>query len=274
MKKNRAAKIILIVSFAPELYCIVSGIISAVDGFDFMFNTSYGITAFINAALFTAFGLFMVGIFPAFIIIRIACIFKIGDVAQNISNKKYFAVTGVVAATVFGIILYIHYEPDIRRNAVRKREQNAAELMYSNAEEKIEINDELVSEGIYIKECVYDSLLIDYDDMKLGFLIESYLPEYSETELSEADAEALSDIKENYFAQAVIPLSSPGKRLITFYCEKDISNKTCAVILETENGVFAAADIRNRNNSHVYSKLDDSAFFVGEDVKYPELEPV
>lgn len=271
MKKHKAAKIVLIISFAPVLLCVLWGVISAADEFFSSFNVIDSFECFFAVVAFIFYHLWVAGVIPVCVVIQIACIIWISGASEDISAKKYIPVTGVIALIVLGAMLLSLYEPDIRKHVVTKREQKAAELMYSNAEEKIVIDDELVKEGIYIEECVYDSLLIDYDSMKIGFLIQSYLPEYSEAELASADNTALSDIKDNYFVQAVIPLNSPGKRLITFCCEDDISNKTCAVILETENGLFFTENIRDRNNHHVYSKLDDSDFYVGNEVKYSEL---
>ena len=214
MKKHKAAKIVLIISFAPVLLCVLWGVISAADEFFSSFNVIDSFECFFAVVAFIFYHLWVAGVIPVCVVIQIACMIWIGGASEDISAKKYIPVTGVIALIVLGAMLLSLYEPDIRKHVVTKREQKAAELMYSNADEKIVIDDELVKEGIYIEECVYDSLLIDYDSMKIGFLIQSYLPEYSEAELASADNTALSDIKDNYFVQAVIPLNSPGGRLL------------------------------------------------------------
>lgn len=274
MKKHKAAKVILIISFAPTLLCALWGVIAAATEFFSSFNVINCFECFFAVVAFLFYDLWIVGVIPVCIVIQIACIIWISGASEDISAKKYIPVTGVIALIVLGAMLLSLYAPDIRKHAVTKREQKAAELMYSNAEEKIVINDELVSEGIYVKECVYDNLLIDYDDMKLGFLIEAYLPEYSEAELlpvTEYDP-ALLNVKEEHFVQAIIPLSSPGRQLITFSPNDGLSNRTCAAILETEDGLFFAENIIDRNNSNVYNRIYRTDWFVGEKLKYCDLE--
>lgn len=185
MKKHKAAKIILIISFVPILLCVLWSVIAAANEFFSSFNVIDSFKCFFAVVAFLFYNLWIVGVIPVCIVIRIACIIRIDGASENISAKKYIPVTGTIALAVLGVTLLSLYAPDIRKHAVTKREQKAAELMYSNAEEKIVIDDELVSVGIYVKECVYDNLLIDYDSMKIGFLIQSYLPEYSEAELTQ-----------------------------------------------------------------------------------------
>lgn len=273
MKKNKAAKIILIISFAPIPVCVLWSVIAMANEFFSSFNVIHSLECFFAVAAYLFYNLWVVGVIPVCIVVQIACIIWISGASEDISAKKYVPITGGIALTVLGVMLLSLYGPDIRKHAVTKREQKAAELMYSNAEEKLIINDELVSEGIYVKECVYDTLLIDYDSMKIGFLIEVYLPEYSEAELLPVteDDPALQAVREEHFVQAIIPLSSPEKRLITFSPKDGLSNRTCAALLETEGGLFFAENIVDRNNFNVYSCIYRTDWFVGKKIKYSEL---
>lgn len=47
--KNKILKIILILSFAPYVFCLGYGIYSAIFGFGFVFITSYGFDAFMSS---------------------------------------------------------------------------------------------------------------------------------------------------------------------------------------------------------------------------------
>ena len=72
--------------------------------------------------------------------------------------------------------------------------------------------------------------------------------------------------------QAEIPLSYPGKKLITFYETESNKHRTIAMLLIQQDGtIYFADNIKEKDTGFTrYTGLDSSGFFVGEDVKFSE----
>jgi len=110
--------------------------------------------------------------------------------------------------------------------------------------------------------------------MTIGPKCQSF-DEYREYKLVRADGYSaeVSRIKEQYFVNAVIPLSSPCKRLICFYPEDESNaHRTIAFILETEDGVYYADDLLNDGGTGTeYFGFRGCKYYVSGAMKYDAL---
>lgn len=69
--KKIILKIILILSFAPYVFCLGYGIYSAIFGFRFLFSTSYGFDAFMSSIVLTVFFLCCYPVIPICLIYQL-----------------------------------------------------------------------------------------------------------------------------------------------------------------------------------------------------------
>lgn len=69
--KKIIPKIILILSFAPYVFCLGYGIYSAIFGLRFLFSTSYGFDAFMSSIVLTVFFLCYYPVIPSCLIYQL-----------------------------------------------------------------------------------------------------------------------------------------------------------------------------------------------------------
>lgn len=69
--KKIIPKIILILSFAPYVFCLLYGIYSAIFGLRFLFSTSYGFDAFMSSIVLTGFFLCYYPVIPICLIYQL-----------------------------------------------------------------------------------------------------------------------------------------------------------------------------------------------------------
>ncbi|MCI7351348.1 MAG: hypothetical protein MSH60_11460 [Ruminococcus sp.] len=266
MGKQKAAKVILIISFIPYGLVILSGIIGAVFGVDFCFDTDYGWDGFLIGALGACISMIDIPILPACLIYQIIYLIrsKIG-VIKKIPFKKILPVAGGIALVIIGVILFDNFKYEIGAAV----EKNAAKKMLENAEEKIEYNvAEYNLDGIFgFKDCIHDCILVDYDKNEVGLLYSAGLDEYWSVRLVPTDSKTVRNIESKYILQAEIPLDLPGKRLLTFSENPSNSHRTIAMVMEMSDGsVLYVDEIRESDTGYVrYSGLNSSVFRIRDD---------
>lgn len=72
--------------------------------------------------------------------------------------------------------------------------------------------------------------------------------------------------------QAEIPLSYPGKKLLTFYETESNNHRTIAMLLIQQDGtIYFADNIKEKDTGYTrYTGLNSSEFFVGENIRFIE----
>lgn len=266
MDKRKAAKIILIISFVPYALVLLSGIIGAIFGAGFFFDTVYGWDGFLIGVLGAGLAMLYIPIIPACLIYQIVYLIrsKVGAV-KKIPFKKFAPVAGGIAAVIIGVILVNNFEYEIGA-AIQK---NAAKNMLKRAEEKIEYNvADYYLDGIFgFKDCIHDCILVDYDKNEVGLLYGAGLDEYWSVRLVPADSTTVRNIESKYILQAEIPLNSPGKRLLTYAENPANAHRTIAMIMEMSDGsVLYADEIREPDTGYTrYSGLNSSIFQIKDE---------
>lgn len=260
--RSKASWIVFAVSFLPLLLCVT---ISFICGGGFLSNFIFAIWFFI----------FYIPVFPACLIVQISCLLRINGKMRRISVKKYIVITIAITITVCGGLALFFFRDSIANGIGRQLEKSAAVNMYKNAEQKLTYNESTFYSGILgIDEVVHDTVLIDYDKHETGFLFGGSHGEFWKAELKKtaADSYDIRKIQYDYLVQCDVPLSAPGKRLVTF-CEDDtLQHRTVAMIMETEDGFWFADDIREKDTG--YSRFNGfhwSHYYVGKGVKYSDL---
>lgn len=266
MDKQKAAKIILTISFVPYGLVILCGIIGAVSGAGFFFDTVYGWDGFLIGALGACISMIYIPILPACLIYQIIYLIrsKIG-VIKKIPFKKFLPVAGGIALVIIGVILFDNFKYEIGAAA----EKIAAKKMLENAEEKIEYNvAEYNLDGIFgFEGIIHDSILVDYDKNEVGLLYSAGLDEYWSVRLVPTDSKTVRSIESKYILQAEVPLNLPGKRLLTFSENPSNSHRTIAMVMEMSDGsVLYADEIREPDTGYTrYSGLNSSIFRIRDE---------
>lgn len=266
MDKQKAAKIILIISFIPYGLVILSGIIGAIFGAGFIFDTYYGWEGFLIGALGGCILMIDIPILPACLIYQIIYLIrsKIG-VIKKIPFKKILPVAGGVALVIIGVILFENFKYQIGAAA----EKNAAKNMLKNAEEKIEYDmAEYNLDGIFgFKDCIHDCILVDYDKNEVGLLYSAVFDEYWSVRLAPTDVKTVESMERKYIPQAEIPLNSPGKRLLTYAENPSNAHRTIAMVMEMSDGsVLYADNICEPDTGYTrYSGLNSSIFRIKDE---------
>lgn len=268
MDKRKAAKIILMISFIPYVLVLLSGIIGAVFGAGFFFDTVYGWDGFLIGALGGCISMIYIPILPACLIYQIIYLIRSKiEVIKKIPFKKFAAVAGVIAVVIVGAILLNSFSYRIEY-AFQK---NAAKRMLKNAEEKIEYDlAEYNLDGIFgFKDCIHDCILVDYDKNEIGLLYSAGLEEYWSVRLVPADSKTVRNIESKYILQSEIPLNSPGKRLLTYADDPSNSHRTIAMVMEMSDGsVLYADEICEPDTGYArYSGLNSSIFRIKDEEK-------
>lgn len=86
------------------------------------------------------------------------------------------------------------------------------------------------------------------------------------------DSYEYKHIVNDYFLQAEITLSTPGKKLITFYEEESLIHRTIAMLLIYEDGrIYFTDNIKEKDTGFTrFTGLQSSEFFAGENIKFSE----
>ena len=265
----KLSKKILILSFIPYLLILLYGIISIFTGISFFYSTTYGSWAFVIGVIAVSYALtFMVPIIPVCMIYQICYLFR--NTFKNVENKKYIKTCLIVGLLVVGAIFIYSHSFDIDKFF----EKESAMQMIKNADEKIGFNEsEIKIGGIFnIPEYTHSHILIDYDNMEVGMLLNSGLDAFWKVKLNNTtkDSSEYQRIINTYYMQADIPLSNPGKRLISFYEDKPNMHRTIAFLLFYNDGtIYYADNIKEKRTGYTrFSGLKWSKYFVGENKKY------
>lgn len=303
--KTRASKIVFAITFLPTAFCVVAGIISAVGGMrtgGWLSTTKiYGFKAFIETFVWSVIYLCYYPVIPACIVIQIACLLRLDDGMRAVKLKKYIPVTAAAVVVVCGsILLFEEGSPilslfsDIKYRKTEKNTKNAAVSMYEDADEIIlyrsekpepirDVDGRIVYDPsdrepfFDIEGCTASCILIDRDAWEVGFIYDSYKDEFWKQKLGQTteNSPELQHIREDYFVQAIIPLKTAGKRLVTFSVKGDGINKTIAMILETEDGIYFADEVRESDTGFPQcNMLNLSDFNLGEYVKYSDITAI
>lgn len=264
MDKQKAAKIILIISFIPYVLVLLCGIIGAINGAGFFFDTVYGWDGFIIGMLGAV--LSMALIIPVCLIYQIVYLIRSKiEFFKRIPFKKFLPVAGGIALVIISVILFDNFKYEIGAAA----EKNAAKKMLENAEEKIEYDmAEYNLDGIFgFKDCIHDCILVDYDKNEVGLLYSAGYDEYWSVSLAPTDSETVLSMERKYILQAEVPLNSPGERLLTYADNPSNSHRTIAMIMEMSDGsVLYADEIREPDTGYArYSGLNSSIFRIRDE---------
>lgn len=270
--KKKIPKIIFIISFLPYLFILLYGIFHAFAGVSFFNSTGYGFEAFIITIFFMLYIFTLeIPIIPICVIFEVCYIFrKKINIFKNVGSKKYIRICCIVGVLlVLSLVVYSH-----SFEIGRVIEKANAKQMVNKADEKIGFNkNDIMVSGIFdMPEYKYSHILIDYDNMEVGMLLNASIDEFWKIKLEEItkDSSTYQHIINDYYMQADIPLNSPGKRLISFYEEKSLMHRTIAFLLIYEDGtIYFADNIKEKDTGFTrFTGLHWSDFFVGENVKF------
>ncbi|MBE6901932.1 MAG: hypothetical protein E7478_05605 [Ruminococcaceae bacterium] len=274
--REKAAKIIfvlmLVVPISIVLFSAFCGLIFGATG---LFGSELsGWDAFYSNLFWTVFALVIIPVIPLCLAYDIAYLVRrFVRPVREMPLSRYVTIVIIVVAVIAGVVLLIVFSDNIEGMV----DSYKAKSMWKKADEIVVYDTGTYSaDGILgIAECKSDSVLIDHDDMKLGIIYNASFDEYREYKLVRADGYSaeVSRIKEQYFVNAVIPLSSPCKRLICFYPEDESNaHRTIAFILETEDGVYYADDLLNDGGTGTeYFGFRGCKYYVSGAMKYDAL---
>ena len=271
--KSKTAKVIFILSFIPWALIPLNGLVGAVCGVSWFFGTVDGWSGFLLGAIVAAVGMCIVPVLPICLIYEICYIAynKIPSLRKLSSKKFTIGVIALCAVVAGGALLY-----SFRYEVESMAQKAGAKQMLKQAEEKIVSNTSTVNvSGIFgIEECIYEMILVDYDKHQVGVL-QSGLDEFRKFTLKETtgDSEVIRSMKEEYYVQVAVPLSSPGSCLYSFYSDPESPHRTSCLLLEMEDGTcYYRTDIKDRGTDYEsYLGLRNSEYYVGDGVRFSEL---
>lgn len=271
--KGKVAKILFLLSFLPWIFIPVNGILGAIFGVGFFFSTCYGWDGFLLGVLGALLGMTLIPILPVCLVYEICYIVRNKvPVVKKVPAKKFYITVGAVCGVVVVAVLLRVFRYQIEsawQTVVAKR-------MVKTAEEQISFNENDISVGgiLGLEEFTTDTIFVDYDKMQVGFLLGT-VDEFWRVKLKKTtpDSEELAGLYQDYYVQAKIRLSSPGKVLYSFSIDEDNNHRTVALLLETEDGTLYYADeIKEYNTDRDrFTGLHWSRFYVGEEVKWSDL---
>ena len=272
--KNKVAKILFLISFLPWIFVPINGILGAIFGVGFFFNTCYGWDGFLLGVLGALLGMTLIPILPVCLVYEICYIVRNKvPAAKKVSAKKFYITVGTVCGVVAVAVLLHVFRYEIEK----VYETISAKSMIKNAEEQISFNENDISaDGILgIEELTTDTVFVDYDKMRVGFLLGS-VDEFwwVKLEKTTAESEVLTRLYEEYYVQAKIRLSAPGKVLYTFSVDEDSRHRTVALLLEASDGtIYYTDEIKEYNTDRDrFTGLHWSRFSVKEGMRLPELQ--
>lgn len=108
--KKIIPKIILILSFAPYVFCLGYGIYSAIFGFGFLFSTSYsyGFDAFISSILLTGFFLCGYPVIPVCLIYQLVYTAVSVMKKHNVPKKTVLWISSALALILIMLAILIY----------------------------------------------------------------------------------------------------------------------------------------------------------------------
>lgn len=106
--KKKIPKIILMLSFAPYVFCLLYSIYSAIFGFSFFWNTSYGFNAFFNSMVIMAFGLCIYPIIPVCLIYQLVYLAVFIMKKRNVSKQKIWLISGIITVVLVFVAVLIY----------------------------------------------------------------------------------------------------------------------------------------------------------------------
>lgn len=266
---DKIKKVLFILTFIPYALVLLSGLTGAIFGVGFFFDTIYGLDGFfVSAVLLLYVMVIIVPVIPICIVFHILCLLrKKVPFIKKLSVKKFALVCTVLSLAVSVPLLLNEYSYEIEKMF----EKANAQQMSVRADDKIAFHlNTIECDGIFnMPEYKTDHILIDYDKNEVGFLIYTGYDKYFEIGLSETspDSPEYRHIADTYFVQADIPLSSPGKRLVSFYNEEPDRHRTIALLLFYEDGkIFYADEMREEDTGFVsYIGLYGSEYYIFEE---------
>lgn len=275
--KSKAAKVIFLVSFIPWALVLLYGVYGAFFGVDF-FGMCYGWEGFLFGIMIAGIVMCVVPILPVCLVYEICYILcnKVPRLRKVPTKKFFIIVLALCVITVGGVLAYV-----FRFEIKMAYQKLSAKHMVKKAEELIPYGNYTAdSEGIFdIKECTCDTIMIDYDKPAVGLLYNASFDEFQRVELSKMNTETeryeVWQMKQKYYVQAVVPLSTPGKRLISFYYDEYMTGlQTTAFLVEMENGEIYYADRIGKKNSDYdcYLGLKNAKYFVDGGKYLSDLE--
>lgn len=236
---------------------------------------------------------FETGAFAAIILLYLMCIYaiipvcliyQIGYVLRKkcgklkaLPLKKFAAVFVIIAVTIGGVILADAFKYEIEyaimKAGARSMLRRADEVVYYFFEEPPDTDAYPGTSTAFDIKDGYSSVLVDYDRKQVGILYDDGLLDCFWKVTLEADNSMRNNIKKKYVVQTVIPLNSPGEKLITF-CESEENNhRTIAIILECESGTYCSDEIRETDMGYTqFSGLKWSRFYVGDNLTADDFD--
>ena len=106
--KKKIPKIILILSFAPYIFCLLYGICSAIFGFGFIFSTSYGFDAFMSSIVLMGLLLCYYPVIPICLIYQLVYLAVFVMKKRNVSKQKIWLISGIIAVILALITVLIY----------------------------------------------------------------------------------------------------------------------------------------------------------------------
>ena len=280
---SKRSKILFLLSFLPYvavlLYAVIGGIVAAISGTNFLFGKAYGFNAFF-LHFFLTFYVF-IGRIP---VIPVCLVFHISYYLRThverfrwVSLKKYVIVCSVIGCLLVGLILKGGYGQELsamRFSREQDKQKAAAEQMIENAEEKIGFNEQTIHGGgiLGIPGYLNSHILVDYDTAEVGMLIGGSTSAFWKVEMKQTakDSADYQQIITAYVMQADVPLSSPGKRLVTF-SEAEEDHRTTAILLFYEDGTVYCSDRIEESGGHgKFTGLNWSNYYVGKGKRFKE----
>lgn len=258
----------LLLTFIPYAAVLLFGLFCAIFGIDFLWSTSYGFDGFFVGVMVAC--IYLSPLLAVCLIIQLACLAKklfFKGVFEGKNKKKFGIAVGVICAFVVGAMALSFFSSEIEM----LNEKRHAKSMLKKCDEVISYNEsyQRVDGILGIEEITNNSILIDYDKKKIGFLMYSDYDEYIEYELEKCDNNTITRIAQQYDVQAVVPLDSPGITLTAYTREASYKHMTSALVLETQDGVYYKEKLeKDGDGAYEYLGLRDSDFSVYDDKEY------
>ena len=274
--KEKAAKIAFVLTLVvPAAIVLFSGLHGLFFGANGMFGIELsGWDAFYSNAFWTTLVLVIIPVIPLCLVYAIAYLLRrFVKPIREMRLSRYIMIVVIIVVLIAGAVLAMAFSSEIG-NAFDKHK---AKSMWKKAEQRVDysFSTHHGSGMMGIDECKYDCVLIDYDTMKLGLIYDASFDGYREYKLKKADGNSaeVSRIKEEYFVNAVIPLSAPMERLVCFYPEDESQNhRTVAFILESEDGVYYVDKLREGDGLYTeYFGFRGCEYFVDGALKYDDI---
>ena len=283
----KTSKILFYISFLPAAFLLIMAVASIFTGATFIFSTSYGIDAFLTTLILGALALCYVPVLPACVIFQVVYISMYivpqhraakgaapaegaPQTASPMSEKKRnIIIITVFAVLALGVLSWIAASP-----LKRRIEEHEAQSFYYTADTILDYNEksQFLDGLMGIEEQTTSCIMIDYSDMRIGFIIAGSNTEYYEFELERMSSPsdfAVKEIEENNYVQTVINIDN-GDRLIAYSDEKNYITKYM-VLYRADGYVYATNLMKDKDGGDVYTDLRGEFDYPGDNVKKNDL---